>query len=215
MIWALMTRVWRVPRVRQTAHPARSRLSSVQPAPSVREPSLQPFPFVHHVRLRNHTGTSPLSPSLCCHRSPFSSTGPAQGYSGLLPCHPDFPPTLLGLLPPRRHLRPRILLLHVCICLSTLSYATSIVTPAPSPQSAKREDPGARACRGIDSKPFGRVRRRSLVLLRRCIRVAIPLVLPLRSRPRSDSECAEGMLVSLVVDSPTKFTPDALGRGRR
>ena len=37
---------------------------SVQPAPSVREPSLQPFPFVHHVRLRNHTGTPPLSPSL-------------------------------------------------------------------------------------------------------------------------------------------------------
>ena len=139
LIWALMTRVWRVPRVRQTAHPARSRLSSVQPAPSVREPSLQPFPFVHHVRLRNHTGTPPLSPSLCCHRSPFSSTGPAQGYSGLLPCHPDFPPTLLGLLPPRRHLRPRILFLNVCICLSTLSCPTPVMTPAPSPHSLPKE----------------------------------------------------------------------------
>ena len=109
--------------------PARSfRPRAIAPAIPIRSPCPTTQPYRH----------APTLLPLCCHRSPFS-TGPAQGYSGLLPCHPDFPPTLLGLLPPRRHLRPRILLLHVCICLSTVSYPTPVMTPAPSPHSLPKE----------------------------------------------------------------------------
>ena len=110
LIWALMTRVCEVPRVRQTTQ----RTSSSSP----RKPQPgQLLPPVHNMSDYSAVQARP-SPSLSLlstHR-PFS-LGVAQGHPRLCAHHPRVAPSVPRLRSPRRHLCPRILLLHVCLSL--------------------------------------------------------------------------------------------------
>ena len=155
--------------------PARSfRPRAIAPAIPIRSPCPTTQPY-------RHAPTLPLpllsSLTVLLHRPCTRLLRPSP-LPSRLPSYPTWPSSSSPPPSASHSTSPRMYLsIHII-----LSYTRNDPGPFPS-QSAKREDPSARACRGIDSKPFGRVRRRSLVLLRRCIRVAIPLVLLLRSRP--------------------------------
>ena len=71
LIWALMTRVWSATRTSHSENALctqpRSQQSQLRPVPGLAPPHhsrVQPFSFLHHGRLRQHTGTHTCPPPL-------------------------------------------------------------------------------------------------------------------------------------------------------